>query len=117
MVDVFRIQDKDGRGPFRLGFSHVWVEDREDLGNLLPWFVEFGWVDRLLLYGEYGGSGCVALDQLGRWFTVSEYRTLVLFGYRSVKMEVGRLLAESKIQCFFGRAIPLSEEVVVVKLY
>lgn len=114
---IYRIQDKDGRGPWKPGFSSKWVEDREDHEKLLPWYVEFGPVHERLLFGEVGGSGCLTLKQLRRWFTASEYETLKKFGYYAVKMEVGRILAESDIQCVFGRAKPLNKDVEGVILY
>ena len=33
---VYRIQDNEGRGPWKPGFSSQWVIEREDLENLLP---------------------------------------------------------------------------------
>lgn len=114
---VYRIQDSDGRGPWKPGFSRQWVEDRPDHDNLPPWYVEFGPIHRRALYGEEIGSGCRTLDQLRRWFTRSEYRKLIHFGYKAVKMEVGRILAESDIQCVFGRALPLKDEAIIIDLY
>jgi len=117
MPIIFRIQDKDGRGPWKPGFSHKWIETREDHDNLPPWPLEFGRVDRQLFLGEHAGSGCLTLEQLQRWFTPSEYKTLLKYGYRAVKMEVNRLLAHSDIQCVFGRTKPLKEDFIVVELY
>ncbi len=114
---VFRIQDGEGRGPWKPGFSHRWVEYREDHRNLVPWFVEFGNVHLTALDGEHIGSACRTLDQLRRWFTPSEYATLQVYGYRAVRMEVGRLLAESAKQVLFGRAKPLNSDVIGVELY
>ena len=114
---VYRIQDKDGRGPWKPGFSRRWVEDRPDHDNLPPWYVEFGPVHHRVLYGEEMGSGCKTLEQLRRWFTPSEYKTLKMHGYRAVRLEVGRILAESGIQCVFGRAKPLREDAVEIELY
>src|SRR5207247_592614 len=96
--EVFRVQDKDGRGPWKPGFSHRWVEDREDHDKLVPWYTEFGRVDRRAIYGMAVGSGCRTLEQLRRWFTPSEYRTLRRLGYQAVRLKAGRILAESEIQ-------------------
>jgi len=114
---IYRIQDKDGRGPWKPGFSHQWVEERPDHDNLPPWFVEFGRVDRLVIVGAWCGSGCDTIDQLRRWFTESEYRKLKTLGYRAVKMEVGRVLARSDRQLFFERVKPLNEEIYPIDLY
>lgn len=114
---VYRVQDRDGRGPWKPGFSSRWVEPRADHENLPSWYAEFGPVHSKLLYGEEMGSGCRTLEQLRRWFTRSEYKRLREYGYRAVKMEVGRILAESEIQCVFGRAKPLNEDVTGIELY
>jgi len=117
MTTVYRVQDKDGRGPWKPGFSHRWVEDREDHNNLPPWFVEFGNVHLKCIYGMTIGSACVTLDQLRRWFTASEYATLQRYGYRAVMMDVSRVLGESPVQCFVERSKPFSEGVIEVELY
>ena len=119
MEVIYRVQDKDGRGPWKPGFSKRWVETREDHDNLPPWGEEFGLSKVLnqLLCGEHAGSGCRTLDQLRRWFTASEYQTLLVYGYRAVRMEVNRVLAESDKQLVFGRAKPLSEDVIGIELY
>ena len=83
---IYRIQDKDGRGPWKPGFSHRWVEIRPDHNNLPAWYEEFGPLHNYISYGEHCGSGCKTIDQLRRWFTKSEYRTLLKYGYRAVRM-------------------------------
>lgn len=114
---VYRVQDANGRGPWKPGFSHLWVEDRDDHDNLIPWYTEFGQVQRKALSGMTLGTGCRTLAQLQRWFTASEYATLHRYGYRAVKMRVVRLLAESTIQCVFERNKPLAESMEFVSLY
>ena len=117
MLTVYRVQDKDGRGPWAPGISSQWVEDREDHDNLPPFYVEFGPIHAQILYGEHAGTGCQTLGQLRRWFTSSEYASLSRLGYKAVKMEAGRILASSNVQCFFGRAKPLNEDIEEVEMY
>lgn len=116
---VYRVQDKHGRGPWKPGFSDRWVEDRpdEEYAALMPWPVQFPNVLKRAIVGAHLGCGCRTLDQLRRWFTPTEYATLRRFGYSAVQMEVGRILAESDIQCVFERSKPLREGVEKVKLY
>ncbi|AVR89055.1 hypothetical protein [Thauera aromatica] len=114
---VYRIQDADGRGPWKLGFSRHWVEDRDDHDLLIPWYREFGRVDQRAIVGMHIGCGCRTEEQLRRWFTPTEYARLVEFGYRAVQMEVGRILAESNIQCVFERVRPLRWDVEPFALY
>lgn len=114
---VYRIQDADGRGPFKPGFSHRWTEDRPDHENLVPWFVDLGRMDLRMIAGMAGGTACRTLEQLRRWFTPSEYATLQRFGYQAVQLEAGRIIGESGIQLFFERCRPLKEGAVPVELY
>jgi len=94
---VYRIQDKDGRGPFKPGFSHRWVQSRDDHENLVPWFVEFGPIHKTICTFEVAGTGCESIKQLRRWFTKKEYKRLRGYGYMAVKMDVDRILASSEI--------------------
>ncbi|MCK0507967.1 hypothetical protein [Aromatoleum anaerobium] len=114
---IYRIQDSDGRGPWKPGFSRLWVEDRDDHDLLIPWYQEFGQVHLRAIVGMHIGCGCRSEDQLRRWFTQTEYARLVEYGYRAVRMPVGRILAESNIQCVFERAKPLRRDVVPFALY
>lgn len=117
-TSIFRIQDKDGRGPWKPGFSHKWVEDRADLENLIPWPLQFGMgVLKKAIAGMSLGCGCRSTEQLRKWFTPSEYQTLLKYGYHAVKMDAVLILAESDIQCVFKRVKLLNENVEVVNLY
>lgn len=116
MERVFRIQDADGRGPWKPGFSEKWVRQEPDT-SLLPWFFEIGPVHKKALFGEHVGCGCRTIEQLKLWFTEPEYRKLLRFGYKAVKMSIGRVLGESKIQCVFGCHQPLKEIGEEIELY
>ena len=114
---VYRIQDAQGRGPWRPGFSQLWVRDRKDHENLVPWFVEFGPVHENATDGEFIGCGCRTIKELKRWFTKKEYKTLLAFGYRAVEMKAKRALGASDIQCLFVRDVPLRINIEMVELY
>lgn len=114
---IYRIQDENGRGPFKPGFSKNWIQEREDHFNLVPWIYEFGPVHEDVMSHEVSGCGCKTIDQLKRWFNEDEYKTLLGYGYKSVKMSVDRVLAESNIQVFFANSRPLQEGVEVFELY
>lgn len=116
-VDVYRVQDRDGRGPWKPGFSRHWVEDRDDLDHLPPWTHELPNALQKRIVGMHLGCGCQTLEQLRRWFTPGEYATLRRHGYLAVKMKVGRILAASRTQCVFERAKPLYEDFETVELY
>jgi len=116
-IIIYRIQDREGRGPFKPGFSHKWVEDRPDHDNLLPWMVEMGNVHEQVKRGMAFGVGCRSLETLRRWFTPSEWKTLQWFGYECVQMSVTRILGESQTQVFFEREKPLRQMAFPVELY
>lgn len=106
---VYRVQDRDGRGPWKPGFSQVWFTDRtdEEYAALAPWPLEIMHNLRAAGRGRHMGYACETLDQLRRWFTPTEYKTLLRHGYRAVKLEVDAVLARSDMQCAFARSKPL----------
>lgn len=117
MQTVYRVQDETGRGPFKPGFSHRWVESRPDHDNLRPWPVDFGQLALYAASGLHYGTGCRTIEQLRRWFTASEYATLHSYGYAAVKLDVDVIVAESDTQCLFARSSPLHLSVERVFIY
>lgn len=115
--EVFRVQDAAGRGPWKPGFSHRWVEDRDDHDNLLPWLTEIGPVHQRAIVGMSIGCGCLTLSQLRRWFSRSEYRTLAGMGYAAVLLRGCHVLGASGTQCVFERVLPLNTDAEPVELY
>lgn len=113
---IYRVQDAEGRGPWRPGFSRQW-SDRE--GWIPPAFwKDFGWdlteVVRRVCPGEFHGTGCRTLDGLTVWFSLREIRKLTRFGYHIVSFVPDRVIGESAYQVFFARRLPLRDGVVVV---
>jgi len=115
--NIYRMQDSEGRGPWKPGFSTLWVEDRDDHKNLPPFYEEFGEVGKYIPRGEFCGSGCKTKKQLKRWFTESEYNKLIIFGYRAVSLRITRVVAESDTQLVFTRPWPLTKGVEYFELY
>lgn len=119
MIPVYRMQDDEGRGPFRPGFSHRWVEPRPDRDRLRP-FMEV-WGPQAALEranaGFYVGCACLTIEQLRRWFTAGEYITLRGWGYRAVLLTVDELLHSDDIQSVVVRARPFSQDALTVPLY
>lgn len=114
---IYRIQDRYGRGPWKPGFSHKWVEDREDLVNLPPTLRDYRGMLECANAGYAMGYGCKTIDGLKRWITPKEYEMLRGFGYKAVKMEVSKVLMETDTQVLFARSLPLNLNVVVFRLY
>ena len=117
MIKIYRMQDADGRGPWKPGFSKNWVEERDDFINLVPIFLQCGMVFKEVLYGEYSGCGCETIEQAQRWFAPGEYEKLLSFKYQFVAMEVNRIITKTPIQLYFGRAIPMNQDFEIVNLY
>jgi hypothetical protein len=121
ILKVYRVQDAEGRGPWRPGFSDKWVEDRTDAEfmRLKPIQDEFPNLDQQLgnMDGKHAGVGCETLAKLRQWFTKSEYETLLGFGYQCVCLNCDRIVATSDIQCVFVRSKPLNKNVRKVRLY
>jgi hypothetical protein len=116
-IKVYRIQDETGRGPWKPGFSHLWVEGREDLDNLIPWVMDLGNVIEKARWAMHLGCACESPEKLKRWFTKLEYERLLKYGYNAVEMEVDLILGQSEIQLVFERSIPLKQDFKIINLY
>lgn len=107
-MSFIRVQDAEGRGPYRPGFSARWVDDDHDSRN--PSFMdEFGWdlLARERRKGEHYGSALRGTRGLHRWFSVAELDRLRLLGYQVVRIKADRVLAESDAQAVIARRKPL----------
>lgn len=115
---VYRIQDADGRGPFRPGFSQKWADDdfAPGMKRLPTWGQEFGndLITRTGFAHEHFGSAVRNLDDLGKWFSPSEMHRLHFLGFHIVMMRAGRILAESENQLVIARRHPLRSHIHVV---
>lgn len=114
---IYRVQDREGRGPWRPGFSDTWVIHRPDHENLRPSYLEMPTALNKRTPGYNVGCGCISLDDLRRWFIREEYAKLILAGYACVQFYGGAFLGESETQCLFERRKPLSEHDWLVSLY
>jgi hypothetical protein len=113
---VCRIQDNEGRGPYRPGFSHIWSE-RQDGPD--PVFIAFPSVMRIVrkqveLNGGAVGCAFRNLSQARNWFSPNEILKLALYGYALVWMEPDKILAENDEQLVFWKAAPLRNSVIRV---
>ncbi len=115
-MQVYRVQDKDGRGPFKPGFSTSWFEPRPDHQYLLPFYQQFGSIDLFSPAGHLG-CGCLTIEQLKRWFSLGEMTTLEKYGYKAVKINCTKIIAWSDIQCVFECAEPINKNAEIFDLY
>jgi hypothetical protein len=116
-VTVFRVQDADGRGPWRPGFSVSWIDEDAPVGRLSETVMDLIPVETLcrLPRDRHYGCGCVSREALLEWFTPTERGRLQRFGYRLVTMRVDEVLASSPYQVFFARRRPLADGATVVR--
>ena len=115
---VFRVQDANGRGPFRPGFSVKWCDDdfHPSMSPLPTWMEEFGWdlIDRLDWPTEHFGCAVRSVEQISRWFSDAEQYRLALLGFNLVSLDIARILAESPNQLVFARQKPLANDALIV---
>jgi hypothetical protein len=120
-MTIYRIQDAEGRGPFRPGLSLRWIDDeaKPHESTLKPWPEEFPEVFFAIRIFRtiYCGCGCNSPEQLKLWFSKLEIRKMEILGLNPVIMEVDEILAESPVQLVFRRLKPLREDVKPFKLY
>lgn len=114
MTKIYRIQDADGRGPYKPGFSDCWVDPDNDGRNCPQEIPPKQLRDMIRLAASKGwgvnfGFGFRTMDQLGRWFTPTERIKLATLGYCAVEMEVDVIIAETESQVLFCRKAPLRE--------
>ncbi len=115
---IYRIQDKNGRGPWKPGQSYKWVRRRPD-ASLQPWYVDWPKFQPMaeMTPGEVCGTGCQSLDQLRRWFNRDEYNTLRILGYRAVEITGARVLRANNRQVVFACPHGLNEGAKELDLY
>lgn len=117
MTIIYRVQDREGRGPWRPGFSQKWADYTPDKEVLLPSYIEMPGAADKRHHGYHIGIGCISPDQLRRWFTKKEYETLMGYGYRCVTFIGKAFLGESENQCMFESRRPLAEHDGLFSLY
>lgn len=108
---VYRVQDHEGRGPFKPGQSHLWADDT-GAPQLPPIFEEFpNAINKMhAIIDKHGGAvgcACRSIEQVMRWFTQTERERLTARGYHLVSISADKILAESPNQVVFWRQLPL----------
>ena len=121
---IFRIQDKDGRGPYKPGFSKNWCD--EDARCLIaaplvaPYMDEFPEVQDKIesvfeMFGGHFGCGFRTRTQLHRGFTSDEIKKLLRYGYSIVEIMPDMVLAESINQLVFWCKKPLARTAKILE--
>ena len=110
-MKLFRIQDSEGRGPYRPGFSKQWAD--KDGPICAPWWIELGIslqaAMAMLPRGMFNGSAFDSLGKLEQWFTPSELEKLGKFNFNIVRFRPDKLIAETPTQVVFAQSYPLAQ--------
>jgi hypothetical protein len=109
-VRIFRVQDIEGRGPYKPGFSHLWTNAHHHERN--PSIFEDFKISpvelkKFLFHSENAGCAFRSQQSLKDWFQLSERLRLEEMGYFIVSMLVDRIVLESDRQLIFARKRPL----------
>ena len=117
MKHIYRVQDADGRGPFKPGLTDKWLSARGD-SDLLPAFSVYDIFDaQHRKKAPFYGCGCETIEQLKRWFWPDEWRILKKLGYFAVEMPVAEIILNDGNQVFFTRHRALNKAVKTFDLY
>jgi hypothetical protein len=107
----YRVQDADGRGPWRPGFSRTWIDESAPVGRLRETIFDLVHPHLLRQFAAtyHVGSACRTRDALWQWFTPIERARLEARGYHVVRLVGDVVIAESDWQMVIGRPRPFSE--------
>ena len=117
-LTLYRVQDLEGRGPYRPGFSDTWTDPDNDGANCPNEFTPKQ-IAELAALAKSKFSARIAfafrsLEQLHRWFRPAELRRLQLCGYSIVSIDADAILAETNNQVLFMRRAPLRRGVIIL---
>jgi hypothetical protein len=110
-IVAFRVQAADGRGPWRPGFSHRWIDEEAPVGRLTETVMDLMPIHELrsLPSSMVYGSACRTLPALLDWFTPVERDRLAHLGFHPVRLNADIVLAESRWQMLIGRTRPFHD--------
>jgi hypothetical protein len=106
-IKLYRIQDSEGRGPYRPGgFAELWLDPGEQgMSRQPPGPWQFGREP----YTRASGHAFRSVEQLCRWFSPSERRRLAGLGFNVVSFMADGIVIESEEQVLFARRLPMTK--------
>lgn len=112
---VYRVQDAEGRGPWRPGFSRTWIDaDGPPLPPALHEDFGDGVYKVLRATKGYCGSAVNDIERLAGWFTPLEQLRLQLLGYNPVCILADEVLYESPHQLVIRCNEPLARTALIL---
>ncbi len=106
MITIYRVQDSRGRGPFKPGFSDKWVDDNARAFERPSIMQDFGFdFMKHANPGECVGCGFLSVEDLTKWFSVTERFILRQHGYVLAEVPDCRIILQSPTQILFGRRL------------
>lgn len=109
-VPILRIQDKQGRGPWRPGFSDKWVDAWRTEG-LPPIYEEVpnfaALAKRAHSEGMHVGCATRGIEGMKAWFSLTEMIRLFNAGYYVVRCDDCAVLVETPTQLIIASDKPL----------
>ncbi len=110
-MNLYRIQDASGRGPFQPGLSRLWAEPRGIRDHFLPVHEAFPDLLRIVAGArakrQFLGCACRTLEKLNEWFSPVEQMRLQRAGFRVVEFVPDEVVAETGDQVLFASNKPL----------
>lgn len=109
-MEIYRIQDKHGRGPFRPNFTQKWCEYHHELPSILHEFPDLlREMDKFHKKGFHIGVGVRGESGIAKWFCESEIEKLKALGFKIVQCVGVSVVCESDNQVVFASNLPLKE--------
>lgn len=106
---ILRVQDSEGRGPYRPNFTKEWCEYNHELPSFLQEFPDLpSIVHKYHKRGLHLGTGVRGYDGLKKWFSDSELEKLRGFGFDVVEVKGCAIVCESANQLVFALNKPLA---------
>lgn len=115
MIEVYRVQSADGRGPWKPGLSKHWIDMESDRPLQKDVISAFGLDWRSEIPANWScGCACRSMADLLKWFTPLEQSRLSVLGYVPVMLKADRVVRENTDQLIFARRMPLREGYIII---
>jgi len=114
-VSVYRIQDKEGRGPFKPGYTEKWLDADRTYFPKAP-IREQLWIKKIADPDLHLAFVCETVEQLKNWVSATEYARIKEDGYSAVKITVDKIWTLDG-QAIAGRKRQYRKQAIPFTLY